>query len=135
MYTIIKLHNGSEIIGVLLDDKDDYLMQNPFQIFYLRDKTISQRPQISVQKFMPLSKEKTFVFRKEDVLTLSTPIEGIQKYYDTALKYYDDAEKELNTELSKAAKELDEEEILYSEQDKDLKDAYIEYATKKPTIN
>ena len=46
MYTIIKLHNGSEIIGVLLDDKDDYLMQNPFQIFYLRDKTISQRPQI-----------------------------------------------------------------------------------------
>ena len=92
MYTIIKLHNGSEIIGVLLDDKDDYLMQNPFQIFYLRDKTISQRPQISVQKFMPLSKEKTFVFRKEDVLTLSTPIDGIQKYYDTALKYYDDAE-------------------------------------------
>lgn len=95
MYKIIKLTNGTEVIGDVLFNQDDHnliAINKPMQINYrIFQNTIM--PSISLIKYTLLGDNEPVVFSMKDVLNVIEPKKSFVDYYtstvDSAFEHYD----------------------------------------------
>lgn len=86
MISLIKLTDGTEIIGNVLEEtKNEVVVDNPLQINYTI-KNHANPPVISLQRFMPFSGTTISKFKQEHVISKVAPLSNMIKYYDTSLK-------------------------------------------------
>lgn len=82
MVNLIKLTNGTEILGKILNnDANELKINNPLQINYFTTKNNQSMPSVALQRYMPFSAEEDVVFKKEHIMNISTPVKGMDEYY------------------------------------------------------
>jgi hypothetical protein len=97
MIKIIKLLNGTEIIGSILQENNNIIeIDNPIQINYKNIE--SSIPSISLTRYMQFSKIRKCTFEKSNVVNIVEPLEGMVSYYNTALHHFKRV-SEIDTEL------------------------------------
>lgn len=86
MISLIKLTNGMEIIGRIIQDNDGAIkINNPLQINYYTSKQSQTMPMVSLQRYLPFSREEDVVFKKEHVMNIAIPVQGLDEYYSQML--------------------------------------------------
>ncbi len=129
--SIIKLVNGTEIVGNVLDDDGNVVIINdPLQINY-RQRNNSNLPSISLHRYNPFSNSTCSIFNGKDILSIDLPLPGMVKYYDVSIKYIrEEVDKLISEELFDAASSHNE----MSDETK-IKMAMMEKQVYKPTLN
>lgn len=104
MITIIKLQNGTEVVGDICEQTNTHLtMKDPLQINY-RIVTTQPMPVVSISRYMPFVKEEKFIFDKEQIMHIAEPKEAMCNYYSNALRNYKAVvDKVVDQELNAAA--------------------------------
>lgn len=104
MLSIIKLQNGTEVVGDVCEQTNTHLtLKDPLQINY-RLVTSQPMPIVSVSRYMPFVKDDKFVFDKSQIMHISEPREAMCSYYSNALRNYKSVvEKVVDKELLSAA--------------------------------
>jgi len=130
MISLIKLIDGTEIIGNVGDAEDTVSVSNPLQVnYYMRNP--ANPPVISLFRYMPLSSTVDFNFSRSHIIAITEPMPGMVGYYNATLKdiceYMDET---LNNELMEKAGEL-----TFNEANQDVLEALVERALKKPLLN
>lgn len=88
MISIIKLMNGTELIGSIVDENTKTItIENPIQINYKNLE--SSVPSVSLTRFLQFSKDKQHTFDIKNVLCISEPIKEMQRYYEVALNHFE----------------------------------------------
>ena len=130
MISLIKLTNGTEIIGDIIQHKEGVtIIKNPLQINY-RNRVDMGAPAVYLNRYMPFAHVHEHMFRDEHIYNYSVPMNGLIKYYNATLNSLSDVDKSINDDLSDAAS------FYFGESEEDMiKKAMIEVATFKPTIN
>lgn len=86
MIKLIKLTNGTEIIGQVIQDNDKAIsVSNPLQINYYTSKQNQTMPMVALQRYLPFSCQENIEFKKEHVMNITIPVEGLDKYYSQML--------------------------------------------------
>lgn len=95
MYKIIKLTNGTEVIGDVLFNQEDHnliAINKPMQINYRLFQN-AVMPSISLVKYTLLGSNEPVVFSMKDVLNVIEPKKMFVDYYtatvDSAFEHYD----------------------------------------------
>lgn len=112
MLALIKLKNGIEVIGNVIENLGGaVIIEDPLQINYRLTQT-NPMPTISVSRYMPFSVETTHTFDTIDVMHVTTPKQSMAEYYKHALTEYKQAiDQNVDDELREATRvgqELDE---------------------------
>jgi len=100
MLALIKLQNGQEMIGNVLEESVAKItVEDPLQINY-RLVATQPMPTVSVSRYMPFSNDTVFTFDKLDLLHVVEPKKAMAEYYKNALINYkevidDSVEQEL----------------------------------------
>lgn len=126
MVLILKLIDGSEVIGDVTKIADGYSIKDPLSINY-RQRMDTIMPQAGLTRFCPFSKQQTIRFYNDHVLAALEPVPAMAKYYMVALKtVIESMDDAVDTELHIASgDELSNEN--------QAKMAYLErLATKRP---
>jgi hypothetical protein len=130
MVSIIKLTNGTEVIGsVLEENKQMLVIDNPLQINYIT-RSPADPPIISLHRYIPFSNKTIISFKQEHVLGKVEPLHNMVSYYNTSLKniqlHIDPA---IDNELASASdvKELSDESL--------ARLAVVEKHVTKATLN
>lgn len=96
MYKIVKLTNGTEIIGdVIINGEEPHLVavDKPMQISYHKFHNVGF-PSISLIRYSLLAENDPVIFSAKDVMNIIEPRQKFVDYYvatvDTAFKHYDD---------------------------------------------
>jgi hypothetical protein len=113
MIKIIKLLNGTEIIGSILQENNNIIeIDNPIQINYKNIE--SSIPSISLTRYMQFSKIRKCTFEKSNVVNIVEPLEGMVSYYNTALHHFKtEIDSIVDSELKRVS-EIDTELDPYS---------------------
>lgn len=91
MLVLIKLKNGIEIIGKVVEDLGgSVVVEDPLQINY-RLTAAQPMPTISISRYMPFSVETVYTFDAIDVMHTSSPKKSMTAYYKHALQNYKDS--------------------------------------------
>lgn len=129
MITLIKLVDGTELVGELLSNGDRITISNPLQINYFV-RSPSSPPMITMHRYMPFAGNTCFMFFRDHVISQAEPNDGITQYYSATLKdiaqYMD---PELNTSLLEKAVALSEDDP------SELAQALMERMVKNPLLN
>lgn len=104
MLTLIKLQNGTEVIGNVKESSETNItLEDPLQINY-RLVATQPMPTVSISRYMPFASEKIFTFEKQQILHMVEPKKAMVEYYKSALKNYRTViDKNVEEELSSAA--------------------------------
>ena len=104
MIALLKLKNGTEIIGVVNTKARDYcIIDDPFIINY-RFVSGQPMPTISLSRYIPFAATHSHSFMNEDVMHYVTPSAALDAYYTQALEYCKDVvDKSVDGELMEAA--------------------------------
>lgn len=116
MLALIKLQNGTEVIGKIEDSKDDQtlILKDPMQINYRLSAT-QPMPIVSVSRYMPFSEQCVIKFDRNNIMHVAEPRDAMSKYYYHAIDtYYEYVDKSIDKELLNAI----------SYKDKNLEKAY-----------
>jgi len=99
MITLIKLNNGIEIVGKLVDSyKDIISIEKPLQINYRY--FIGATPSVSFVRYVMFSKSNTIVFNRSDIVNTVEVRDSFASYYYTVVDYYfDELEKQIDAEF------------------------------------
>jgi len=99
MITLIKLNNGIEIVGKLVDSyKDIISIEKPLQINYRY--FIGATPSVSFVRYVMFSKSNTIVFNRLDIVNTVEVRDSFASYYYTVVDYYfDELEKQIDAEF------------------------------------
>jgi hypothetical protein len=126
MILILKLTDGSEIIGDVTKTGDGVLINEPLAINY-RQRMDSIMPQAGLIRYCPFSKQSSIRIYNDHIITSMEPIPAMARFYQVALKtVIESMDEAVDTELHIAAGEE------LSNEDK-AKMAYLErLATKRP---
>lgn len=129
MITIIKLTNGTEIVGnVITQDSDSVTVEDPLQINY-RQRMDMGPPAVSLYRFNPFAKNTIHSFRYIHVLSFAEPKDGLVKYYSATLNTIKEGmDTHVDNELTEAAKS-------FYDDPSDIERAMMEKAMFKPTLN
>lgn len=121
MYKIIKLTNGTEVIGdVLFNTRDENIIaiDKPMMINY---KTFQNAilPSISLIRYSLLASNEPIVFSMKDVMNVIEPRQLFVDYYtstvDTAFNHYDEVvDRELGMAIDRHKEDEGSEEDQYS---------------------
>ena len=86
MISLLKLVNGTEVIGSIVGD-DGYalVVDDPLTVCYLQ-KTAAAAPMIFLQRYSPLSASTSTFFKKEHIMNVMIPLKSMEKYYEQSLK-------------------------------------------------
>lgn len=85
MINIVKLVSGVELIGTITSVENDVVsVLDPLRVLYTIKP--SGTPAVVLQRYIPFSTTGTFNFKMSHVEAICDPIEGLEKYYDDALK-------------------------------------------------
>lgn len=100
--SIIKLTNGSEIIGELIKADEKILLNDPMQINY-RQNDHSSLPSISFTRYCPFSTETMFQFERSAVLHVTPVKKAVEDFYIHSINEYKTvAEKFMENEFVQA---------------------------------
>jgi hypothetical protein len=99
MITLIKLHNGIEIVGKLVDSyKDNISLEKPLQINYRY--FIGATPSVSFVRYVMFSKSDVIMFNRSDIINTVDARDSFANYYHTVVDYYfDELEKQIDAEF------------------------------------
>lgn len=110
MLALLKLQNGTEVIGTVKVARDSITIEEPLQINY-RLVAHQPMPTVSISRYMPFSEEVSFVFDKHDVLHVTKPKDAMAQYYKSALSNYKKhIDQNIEEELLGAAQSEEDEE-------------------------
>lgn len=88
MLALIKLQNGTEVIGKVKEDlKTRLILEDPLQINY-RLVATQPMPTVSVSRYMPFAAACEFTFDRKDIMHAVEPKSAMAEYYKNALKNY-----------------------------------------------
>jgi hypothetical protein len=128
MITLIKLIDGTEIVGESTQTGDKVVVNNPLQINYFV-RSPAAPPVISMHRYMPFAGNTKFSFYIDHIVTQTDPKPSMEQFYNATLRditeYMDPA---LDTTLSEKADAL-------LEDTGDIAQALIEKMIKKPYLN
>lgn len=131
MISIVKLLNGTEIVGEVVKEENEFItMSDPLTINY-RYKNDFSPPIISLTRFSSFSSSKETTIKREHILAVFVPSENMVKYYNVSLKNI----------IENIDPAIDQELALAAGDDKDLspesqaKLALIERHVTKATLN
>lgn len=105
MVSLIKLKNGTEVVGYIKKIDEKIVIEEPMQINY---KTVDYTsvPVISFSRYCPFSSEELFTFDKEFVLHLTPVKKALEEYYTQSIAYYKEViDKHIDEELYSAVEE------------------------------
>lgn len=121
MYKIVKLTNGTEVIGdVLFNTKDENIIaiDKPMMINY---KTFQNAilPAISLIRYSLLASNEPIIFSMKDVMNVIEPRQLFVDYYtstvDTAFNHYDEVvDRELGMAIDRHKEDEENEEDQYT---------------------
>jgi hypothetical protein len=125
--SIVKLVNGTEIIGdVIQDTEKELVVNNALQVNY-RIRQDSGFPMVSLHKYIPFAGEDNITFSKMQVLNRVKPLPGMIKYYIQVLDSIKEVSESINSNLNEASEEASKEDkITLAMQEKEI---------FKPTLN
>jgi hypothetical protein len=129
MVSLIRLIDGTEIVGEVKEENDEVIVDNPMQINY-KIRSDSQLPVISMLRFMPFAKTPNIKIKKTHIISSALPMNGLVKYYNSSIKSMEETEldKSIDEEFANAANEELSEEM-------QIKMAMMEKAALKPPLN
>ena len=132
MIALIKLSNGTEIIGEIIDqDLKSLTIRDPLQINY-RQRLDMAPPTVSLHRFNPFASNTEHMFRDEHILNYSVPLPGLVKYYTATLgTIKDNVDKHVDNELTEAASSY----LMEDSEEDEIKKAMYEMAQLKPLLN
>lgn len=132
MIALIKLTNGTEIIGdVIKQDSEFITVKDPLQINY-RQRLDMAPPTVSLHRFNPFASNTEHMFRDEHILNYSVPLPGLVKYYTATLgTIKDNVDSHVNNELVEAANSY----LMEDSEEDEVKKAMYEMAQLKPLLN
>jgi hypothetical protein len=120
MLALLKLQNGTEVIGTVKVNRDAVTIEEPLQLNY-RLVATQPMPTVSVSRYMPFSQEVVFTFNREDVVHITKPRDAMAQYYVSALKNYKKyIDQSIEEELLHAASSHEEN----AADEGDITDAY-----------
>jgi len=130
MVSILKLVNGTEVIGNILEEnKQALVIDNPLQINYVA-KSPASPPVISLQRYIPFSNKTIITFKTEHIINKVEPLSNMISYYNSSLKgIQEHIDSAIDQELANAS---GEEELTPESQ---AKLAMIEKHITKATLN
>lgn len=130
MVSIIKLVNGTEIIGeVILNDEKAVVLKDPLQINY-RYKNDFSPPIISLQRYSPFAQPEEIHFKQEHIINVTPPVNNMIKYYNVSLKNIkENVDGDIDNELAAASGDDD------MSPESQAKLALIERQITKATLN
>jgi len=128
MVSIVKLLNGTEVIGNIVSESDKELVVNhALQVNY-RIRQDTGFPMVSLHKYIPFAGEDNITFSKQQVLNKVKPLPGMIKYYSQVLESIQEVSQDINRDLIEAANEQVTDE-------NSIKQAMQEKVLFKPTLN
>ena len=97
--SIIKLTNGTEIIGDVQKTTVGLKITDPLQINY-KFVSFQPMPTVGVSRYMPFAADPVFVFTLDQVLHVVPPTPAMVEYYAHALSNYrEDIDAHIEDEL------------------------------------
>lgn len=132
MVSIIKLIDGTEVVGkIVQEDQSVMMVKDPLQINYRqRPDTL---PAVYLHRYIPFSSSHTFEFKKDHILSNVKPLVNLEKYYSAVLKtMHESVDSAINEELASAALEAGDEELTEEEM---IKLALMERKAFKMPLN
>ena len=129
-YRIVKLSDGSTLVGSISLDKEFLRIQNPLQLITTPRMTeVGVKEDNTLAPWIPFTNDKMFVIPKEKVMVISRAAKELASYYDvilaklqqTKIKAAYSAQEvkkilEIAEELDEELKQKEEEEnLLYDE--------------------
>lgn len=133
MINLIKLTNGVEIIGRIINESDKVIkVNNPLQINYYTAKQNQTMPMVALQRYLPFSCEEDIEFKREHIMNVTVPIEGMDKYYSQMLHNI-----KLNIDPNIVADLLDASDHMAegAQEEKDMYLAILERMAHKRPLN
>jgi len=127
MITIVRLVDGTELIGDVINSNDKVTIKSPLQIGYYF-KTPTSIPIITMHRFMPFAKDDVFSFYLDHVMSTAEPKTSVIKYYNEMVKELAILDVAIEDELSDKQEEI-------TDTDKEIAAAIIEKTLKKPVLN
>lgn len=100
MISIIRLRDGTEVIGDVADTRGDVVVvTDPLQINY-KITMSNPAPSMGLSRFMPFSADGKFKIYREHVTVVCEARESMKQYYTFALtNYIGELDKRIDTEL------------------------------------
>lgn len=117
--SLIKLNNGTEIIGDVQKTTVGMKITDPLQINY-KFVSFQPMPTVGVSRYMPFAANPVFTFTLDQVLHVAEPTPAMVEYYAHALtNYREDIDAHIEDELMSVAgrsaiKKSTNKEELYS---------------------
>jgi hypothetical protein len=104
MYTLLKLKNGLEVIGKVVNmDYHGVELEDPFVINY-RFVAGQPIPTISLSRYIPFAHDHQHLFARVDVMHESAPSQAFGQYYANSVEYCREVvDKSVEEELATAA--------------------------------
>ena len=97
--SLVKLTNGTEILGDVKKTTSGISITDPLQINY-KFVSFQPMPTVSVSRYMPFAADTTFTFFLDQVIHVVDPKETMVEYYQHALSNYrDDIDAHIDNEL------------------------------------
>lgn len=97
--SLVKLTNGTEILGDVKKTTSGISITDPLQINY-KFVSFQPMPTVSVSRYMPFAADPTFTFFLDQVIHVVEPKETMIEYYQHALSNYrDDIDAHIDNEL------------------------------------
>jgi len=130
MISLIKLTNGTEIIGDIINQENETVtVRDPLQINY-RQRMDMAPPTVFLHRFIPFAMNTDHTIRDDHVLSYSVPLPGLVVYYAATLNAIKTSvDTSVDNELQEAAKFYNEDE------EEEVKRAMFEKASRKPILN
>lgn len=119
MISIIRLRDGTEVIGDVADTRGDVvIVTDPLQINY-KISMNNPAPSMGLSRFMPFSRESKFKIYREHVTVVSEARDSMKKYYSFALtNYINDLDEKIDMELVSSS--VDDETLTESDLYKEI---------------
>lgn len=112
IYFIIKLKNGTEVIGKVTEIEESGLtLEDPFSINYVLS-TKNIKPFISVFRYMPFIESRSIYFKQEDVQTVGIARNSVVQYYKYILKHFrNNIDEEMDSEMTILSQDSEDHDI------------------------
>ena len=115
-YRIVKLLDGSTLVGSISLDKEFLRIQNPLQLITTPRMTeFGLKDDSTLAPWIPFTEDKMFVIPKDKVMVVSRAAKELANYYDVILTKLQDSKvkanystKEIN-KIMEIAEQLDDE--------------------------
>lgn len=133
MVSLIKLTNGTEIVGTILkEDEHSYKINNPLQINYYYTKANGLTPSVALQRYMPFSAHEDISFKKEHIATVTEPVKGMNEYYSSVLN---NIKITIDTSIVADLADASESMAAGAEHEKEMYMAILERMAHKKPLN